>query len=82
MGNVRGILLGAFLVVGLPDILRDFSINLGFIRFENVGADYRLVIFGAALVAIMVFRPQGFLPSERRAAEFEQAEQLEQELAT
>ena len=82
MGNVRGIVLGALLVVGLPDILRDFSINLGPIHLENIGADYRLVIFGAALVAIMIFRPEGFLPSKRRAAEFRQADLLEQELAT
>jgi len=82
MGNVRGILLGAFLVVGLPDVLRDFSLNLGFVEFKNIGADYRLVIFGAALVAIMVLRPQGLLPSTRRAAEFEQVEELEREFAT
>lgn len=82
MGNVRGILLAALLVVGLPDILRDFSLNLGFVEFKNIGADYRLVIFGAALVAIMVLRPQGLLPSQRRVAEFEQAEELEREFAT
>jgi len=82
MGNVRGILLGALLVVGLPDVLRDFSINLGVAEFQNIGADYRLVIFGASLVAIMVLRPEGLLPSRRRAAEFQEAELLEQELAT
>jgi branched-chain amino acid transport system permease protein len=82
MGNVRGILLGAFLVVGLPDVLRDFSLDLGFVQFENIGQDYRLVIFGAALVAVMVLRPEGFIPSRRRAAEFRHTELLEQELAT
>jgi len=82
MGNVRGILLGALLVVGLPDVLRDFNLDLGFVTFQNVGADYRLVIFGAALVAVMVLRPEGLLPSRRRAAEFREAELLEQEYAT
>ena len=82
MGNVRGVLLGSFLVVGLPDVLRDFSLNLGFVEFQDIGADYRLIIFGAALVAIMVLRPEGFLPSKRRAAEFREAELLEQEFAT
>jgi branched-chain amino acid transport system permease protein len=82
MGNVRGILLGAFLVVGLPDVLRDFTLDLRFVEFKDVGLDYRLVIFGAALIAVMVLRPQGLIPSKRRAAEVEQAEQIEAELAT
>jgi branched-chain amino acid transport system permease protein len=82
MGNVRGILLGAFLVVGLPDVLRDFTLDLRFVEFKDVGLDYRLVIFGAALIAVMVLRPQGLIPSKRRAAEVEQVDQIEAELAT
>jgi branched-chain amino acid transport system permease protein len=82
MGNVRGVILGAMLLIGLPEVLRDFSIDFAFIHLDNLGADYRLVIFGAALVAVMVLRPEGLLPSRRRAAEFEQAELLESELAT
>jgi branched-chain amino acid transport system permease protein len=82
MGNVRGVLLGAFLLIGLPDVLRTFSVDLGFIEFQNIGQDYRLIIFGAALVAVMVLRPQGLLPSYRRSAEFEQAERMEMEMAT
>jgi branched-chain amino acid transport system permease protein len=82
MGNVRGVILGAMLLIGLPEVLRDFSVDFAFIHLDNLGADYRLVIFGAALVAVMVLRPEGLLPSRRRAAEFEQAELLESELAT
>jgi branched-chain amino acid transport system permease protein len=82
MGNVRGILLGSFLVVGLPDVLRDFSLNLGVTEVEDVGVDYRLIIFGLALIAVMVLRPQGLLPSRRSQLEFEQAEILDAERAT
>lgn len=82
MGNVRGVLLGAMLLIGLPEVLRDFSVDFLFVHLQNLGADYRLVIYGAALVAVMVLRPQGVLPSRRRAQEFEQAEILEAELAT
>jgi branched-chain amino acid transport system permease protein len=82
MGNVRGILLGAFLVVGLPDVLRDFTLNLGIVEFKDIGVDYRFIIFGTALIAVMVLRPQGLIPSRRRELEFEQAEQREAELAT
>ncbi len=82
MGNVRGVLLGAMLLIGLPEVLRDFSVDFAFIHLDNLGADYRLVIFGAALVAVMVLRPEGLLPSYRRAAEFKQAELIEAEVAT
>ncbi len=77
MGNVRGVILGAMLLIGLPEVLRDFSIDFAFIHLDNLGADYRLVIFGAALVAVMVLRPEGLLPSRRRAAELERGLDLE-----
>ncbi|MDR2199420.1 MAG: branched-chain amino acid ABC transporter permease [Deltaproteobacteria bacterium] len=48
-GSQKGVLLGAFLVMGLPEVFRGF---------EN----YRLLIFGAALVVMMIFRPQGLIP--------------------
>ncbi|MFW5730017.1 MAG: branched-chain amino acid ABC transporter permease [Desulfonatronovibrionaceae bacterium] len=48
-GSIRGVILGAFLIIGLPEVFRQFA-----------GA--RMLIFGGAMVAMMVFRPQGFLP--------------------
>jgi len=48
MGSIPGIILGAFLLVTLPEVFRDF-------------ADYRMLGFGVALVLMMVFRPQGLL---------------------
>ncbi|MGH8878390.1 MAG: branched-chain amino acid ABC transporter permease [Stackebrandtia sp.] len=55
-GNTAGVILGAVTVTYLPERLR-------FI------ADERTVVFGVALVLVMIFRPQGILPSRRRAAE-------------
>jgi branched-chain amino acid transport system permease protein len=52
-GNQRGVLAGAFLVVGLPEMFR-------FLK------DSRLMFFGAALVLMMIFRPQGLFPPRRR----------------
>ena len=49
-------ILGAFIVAWLPERFRGF-------------AEYRILIFGAALVVMMIFRPQGLLPSRRRQAE-------------
>lgn len=48
MGSIPGIILGAFLLVTLPEVFRDF-------------ADFRMLGFGVALVLMMVFRPQGLL---------------------
>jgi len=48
MGSIPGIILGAFLLVTIPEVFRDF-------------ADFRMLGFGIALVLMMVFRPQGLL---------------------
>lgn len=56
MGNIFGVVLGAFVLVGLPELLREFS-------------EYRLLIYGAVLVGMMILRPEGLLPSRSRRAE-------------
>ena len=48
MGSIRGVLLGAFLIVGLPEVFREL-------------ASARMLVFGAAMVAMMIFRTQGLL---------------------
>jgi len=48
MGSLPGAILGAFLLTVLPELLREL-------------ANYRMLIFGAALVVMMIFRPQGLL---------------------
>jgi branched-chain amino acid transport system permease protein len=52
-GSQAGVILGAFLVFGLPEIFRDF-------------ASARMLIFGLALMVMMVIRPQGILPPGSR----------------
>ena len=52
-GNIRGVILGAFLIVGLPEVFREFA-----------GA--RMLIFGAAMILMMIFRPKGILPPPPR----------------
>ena len=56
MGNIWGVIIGALVLVGLPEFLREFS-------------EYRLLIYGAVLVAMMLLRPEGLLPSRTRKAE-------------
>jgi branched-chain amino acid transport system permease protein len=52
-GSLPGVLLGAFLIIGLPEVFRGF-------------ANARMLIFGAAMVAMMIFRKQGILPAPPR----------------
>ena len=48
VGSLYGAILGAFVLTLLPECLRDFS-------------SYRMLIFGAAMILMMLFRPQGLL---------------------
>ncbi len=51
-GNIWGVLLGAGLIVGLPELSRDLQ-------------SARMLFFGAAMIAMMLLRPQGILPPRR-----------------
>jgi len=71
MGHIPGVILGAVLLTVLPELLR----YIGPLQQELIGrvlvdpADLRMLLFGAALVLVMLFRPQGLWPSPRRARE-------------
>ena len=56
MGNIPGVIIGGLVLIGLPEILREF-------------AEYRLLIYGVALVLMMLVRPEGLLPEPRRRLE-------------
>ena len=58
MGSIAGVIIGAFVLILLPEYLRAFS-------------DYRMLLFGAILVIMMVFRPQGIITNVRRSYKFE-----------
>ena len=57
MGSIPGVILGAVVLIGLPELLREVE-------------QYRMLAFGALLVTMMIFRPTGFIPSARRKMEF------------
>ena len=52
-GSIPGVLLGALLIIGLPELFRGF-------------ANARMAIFGVAMVAMMIFRTGGILPARPR----------------
>jgi branched-chain amino acid transport system permease protein len=57
MGSIVGVIIAALALILLPEYLRVFS-------------DYRMLLFGAALIAMMIFRPQGILADIRQKYEF------------
>lgn len=56
MGNIPGVIAGALVLKGLPEVLRQLQ-------------DYRVLVFGALLVVMMLWRPAGIIPSSRRKME-------------
>jgi branched-chain amino acid transport system permease protein len=62
-GNRWGVMVGAALVAYLPERFRGFE-------------EWRILVFGIALMVLMTFRPQGLLPPRRTL----RAKQLEQEV--
>jgi branched-chain amino acid transport system permease protein len=58
MGSIVGVVAGALVLILLPEYLRAFS-------------EYRMLIFGAVLVVMMVFRPGGIVSTVRRTYQFE-----------
>lgn len=63
MGSIPGIVVGALALIGLPEILREF-------------AEYRLLLYGALLVTMMLVRPEGLWPSAVRRRELREEEEL------
>jgi branched-chain amino acid transport system permease protein len=71
MGNVAGVVLGALLLTALPEALR-YAAPLQQQLFGTVyidPSDLRMLLFGLALVLMMLFRPAGILPSATRRRE-------------
>ncbi|HKZ92575.1 MAG TPA: hypothetical protein VJZ50_10590 [Candidatus Limnocylindrales bacterium] len=67
MGSIPGVVVGALVLVGLPELLREF-------------AEYRLLIYGAVLVGMMLWRPEGLIPSSQRRRELHEELEVEGEL--
>lgn len=53
MGSIVGVILGALILILMPEYLRGLS-------------QYRMLAFGAILVCMMIFRPQGLIANIRR----------------
>ncbi len=85
MGHIPGVILGAVLLTVLPEALRyvgDWQRALiGRVAVDP--ADLRMLLFGCALILMMLFRPEGLWPSRQRKRELHAADEVaEQESAS
>ncbi|MFN2460895.1 MAG: branched-chain amino acid ABC transporter permease [Candidatus Velthaea sp.] len=72
MGNIPGVIVGSLVISSLDRYLLPQATNfLQNVAHVNVDlTNSRFLIYGAILVGMMLFRPEGLLPSRQRAAEF------------
>lgn len=64
MGSIPGVVVGALLLVAIPELTREFE-------------EYRFLLYGALLIFMMLKRPEGLIPSKRRAQELHQEEVMQ-----
>jgi branched-chain amino acid transport system permease protein len=72
MGNIPGVILGAVLLTGLPEVIRFTVVPAQQALFGKVLVDpeaIRMLAFGLALVLVMILRPGGIWPSAVRRRE-------------
>lgn len=62
IGSLPGVVVGAAILVGLPELLREF-------------AEFRMLMYGVLLVVMMLARPEGFIPSEVHKRELHAGEE-------
>jgi branched-chain amino acid transport system permease protein len=63
LGSLPGVIVGSIILVGLPEVLREFG-------------EFRLLMYGALLVVMMLAKPEGFVPSEVRKRELHAHEEM------
>ena len=81
MGNIWGVAAGALIVYLIQSVaLKQLNavselLNLPLISEINF-TDYQFLLYGVALVLMMLFRPEGLFPSQRRRRELHIADEL------
>ena len=61
MGSIPGIILGVVALIALPEIFRELE-------------SYRMLVFGATMIIMMLFRPAGLIPAKRMGTRSEEKE--------
>jgi branched-chain amino acid transport system permease protein len=61
MGSIPGIILGVIALIALPEVFRELN-------------SYRMLVFGATMIIMMLFRPSGLIPAKRVGTRSEEKE--------
>ncbi len=78
MGSIPGAIVGALIIQGVPELIRGMAssgllTSLTGIQLsgeaQSAISNYRYLVFGLLMVVMMAWRPQGLIPSQRRARE-------------
>jgi ABC-type branched-subunit amino acid transport system permease subunit len=82
MGNMWGVAVGAFTLFIVQSVflkqLTNFIHPLGLPIISNIDfVQYQFLLYGIALVVMMLLRPEGFFPNVRRRRELHQAQASE-----
>lgn len=64
VGSLPGVVVGGLVLVGLPELLREFS-------------EFRMLIFGALLVTMMLVKPEGFWPAATQKRELHAGDEID-----
>ena len=75
LGSISGAVLGAVLVQGLPQVVREASGGETIFGFDPETG--RIAVFGFLLIVVMIFRPGGLLAPRRRRVELSEASAAE-----
>lgn len=71
LGSIAGAVLGAILVAGLPEVVRELSGGDQILGFDIESG--RIAVFGVLLIIVMIYRPGGLLAARRRRTELQEA---------
>jgi branched-chain amino acid transport system permease protein len=61
MGSIPGVVVGALALIGIPNLLSEFE-------------QFKLLLYGAVLILIMILKPEGLIPNVRRLRELHEDE--------
>ncbi len=66
IGSIPGVVVGSVIIIYLPELLRVFKMS-----------QFRMLFFGLLLVAMMIFKPDGFIPAVRKKYKFKKTNMKE-----
>jgi branched-chain amino acid transport system permease protein len=80
MGSQIGVAIAAIVMIGGTEILRELDFLKRHFRPDLRSDQYRMLLFGFAMVLIMIWRPRGLISTERRRCSCARAQEIAADL--